>query len=330
MLKQNLAVNKGVVTSDTYRNPVLENVLFASYQNPAHFVARQLFGTVPGAAVGKTWKISRGASTKNTAQGRAPGTEAQAGRFEMTEDTYKCKPVSYKEILPDDMLANLPIASSIAMENVAQILRIGSEMNFASAFWKTGVWGKDIAGAASTVADTSYKYWSDAAATPGTDIKAEKKRILLACGQEANTLVLGYDVETYLTEHPNLITRLNGGQTSGAATVTLEYLAAIFGVQRVITAKAAYNSSASETPTFTTCLNSKSALLCYVNPRPGIMQTTCGLRYTDAVTTGNNEGVRSWEMPDPLRHSLHIEGQVDECYALVDNTCGVYFNGIVQ
>lgn len=337
MLYRNLSKQfaKAVTSSEMSRAPVLENMLVGTYQDPALFVARTMFRTLASEQQTGTYHTIRRADTvQNKSTARSPGVESQAGSYEVSPTTYMTSPRSYKEIVPEELAINFADAGLVGIENVAQVLRIGSEIEFASKFWKIGVWNRDVSGAG-TAGANAVVYWSNPAATPAVDIKKERKLIgLKTAGKEANTLVLGSDVEDFLLEHPTLLSRLNGGQTPvGPAIVNMEYLAQIFGVDKVVTSKASYNSAPTDaTVEMKYCLAPKSAWLGYVDPSPAAskLKVTAGFRFTWAGLAGNDEGARSWDYWDQKTRATHIEGQIDESYNICDATCGVFFDNVVQ
>ncbi len=145
-----------------------------------------------------------------------------------------------------------------------------------------------------------------------------------------NVMILGALVEPILLEHADIIGKLNNGQTpNGAAMASLQDLAKIFKVDKVITASAVYNTSLSATASNSFIFPSKSVWMGYVNPAPAIMQPSALYRFTDKQISGNPQGLRNWKYWDQDRRAWKIEGAVDDVYKLVAAKQGVWFDNIV-
>jgi hypothetical protein len=335
-------IRKGAVPSDAYRNALLENVSIASFQTgdvgddeQGGFVANLVFPTIAGDTTGKYYEIDTDSIAQDKAAERAPGTESEEGTWDLSQKEFGCRQYGYKEKIPEEMLKSTQSAAKadvVSQRSVDEVMLINSEVRFASAYWKTGVWFRDLAGAGSDVADVSYIYWSTyATSKPVKNILAERLKMKLAGKRKPNTLVLGAEVEPYLLEHPDIIGKLNNGQTpGGAAMASLQDLAKVFKVKRVIVADAVYNTSKSATPSNSFILSSKSAWLGYVNPTPTIMKPSAGYRFADRQISGNDMGVRSWKYWWQPNRSWYVEGAVDEDFKLVSKKHGIFFDGIVQ
>jgi hypothetical protein len=125
-----------------------------------------------------------------------------------------------------------------------QKLLIRRDRLFASKYLATSIWGTDITGVASAPTASQVYQWSDGAnSDPFTDVAAGQTAILQNTGQEANVLVLGYPVYQALRKHPLVIDRIKYTMQADARAITPELMAAAFDVDRVVVAKATYNSS---------------------------------------------------------------------------------------
>ncbi len=331
----NALIRKGATPSDAFRNQLLENVSIASFQEPGDFVAGQVFPTIPGETVGKYYVIDTDSIAQDKAAERPPGTEAEEGVWNLAQDEYGCRQYGYKEKLPEELVKTTQAAAKAdvtSQQSVDEVLLINSEVRWATAFFRTGVWARDMAGAGSNVADTSYIFWSTyATSKPVSNVLAESIGMKLRGKRRPNTLVLGAEVEPFLLEHPDIIGKLNNGQTPGGpAMASRADLAKIFKVQRIIVAEAVLNTSKSATPSNSFILNSKSAWLGYVNPTPTIRQPSAGYRFADQQISGNAMGVRSWKYWDQPKRSWYVEGAVDDTFKLVSAKHGTFLDNIVQ
>lgn len=330
-------IRKAATPGDAYRNTVLDNVSIAAFQAEDEFVASKIFPTIPSEEqTGKYYEIDMDSISRNKAALRAPGAEAEEGAWDLSLKTFLCEEVGYKEKLPEELIKTVGAqadAEGTSMESVAEVLKISDEIRFATACFTTGKWARDIAGGASTVADTSYIYWStQGTSTPINDVLAERVRMKKVGKRFANTMIIGAEVEPYLLTHPTIVGRLNNGQTpGGAAQATLDDLAKLFKVDRVIVAGATYNSAAENaTAVGTFILNSKSAWLGYVAPKPSLRSPSAGYRFTWKGIAGNDQGLRSWSYWDQPRRSQMIEGALDDTFKIVSTKLGTFLTGIVQ
>ena len=87
-----------------------------------------------------------------------------------------------------------------------------------------------------------------------------------------NTLVLGAKVFSLLKNHPLIIDRIKYNAQGGIALGTLNALAALFEVDRVLVGLPLYRSSNEGQTDVLTDIWGNNALLAWINPRPAIKQ----------------------------------------------------------
>jgi hypothetical protein len=329
------AIAKGAAPSDVYRNPVLEDVSYAAFQDPSMFVSRAVFPTIPSDDEQfKYYEFNMDTIGQDKARLRAPGTETEEGVFDITTRTVLCEQYGYKEKVPEELAASAGDAANAeeaAANSVAEVLLINAERRFATNFFVTGKWARDMVGQATADA-THYIFWNSATSTPIDDVYTERGKILLAGKRLPNTMILGYTVAQRLMTNAQIINRINNGTRPGKiAMASLEDLAVLFGVERVLIAQGVYNSAAegaTATPAF--CLDDKSAWLGYVNPRPSRMSPSAGYRGAWRKIAGNDMGVRTWRYFWMPKHSTYVESIVNDVFVMVNNKLGTFFSAIVQ
>lgn len=328
-------LRKAATPGDAYRNPVLENLSQAAFQKADEFVARAVFPTIAGPTAGQYYEIDTDSIAQNKAARRAPGTEAKEGTWNLSKKSYTCDQLGYREKIPEELLAatgRAARADQVAQMAVDEVMLIAAEVDWAANFFATGKWGRDMVGAAASVANTSYKYWSDDTSTPISDVLYERKRMKKVGKRFPNTMILGADVEDILLTHPDIIARVNAGQTPGSgADPTLNDLAKFFKVDRVLVATAVYNSALEgATASNGFILNSKSVWMGHVAPTPAIMVASAGYRFADQEVSGNGQGIRSWKYWNQDKRSWYVEGAVDDTYKLVATNLGAFLSAIIQ
>jgi hypothetical protein len=329
-------IQKAATPSDVYRNPVLDNISIAAFQDPTEFVAPTVFPTVPvNDEAFKYYSFTMDSIAQDKAKLRAPGTEAEEGVWDIAELAAICQQWAYKEKLPEELIMSAGAAANLEMAatlSVAEIQLINAERRFATNYFATSKWGRDMVGAGSAVANTSYIYWSTSAtSTPIDDVQTEALLMKLNGKRKPNTLVLGALVKKVLVNHPQIIGRLNNGQTPGsAATATLADLAKLFEVDRVLVSTGVYNSAKeSATASNAFICDSKSALLCYVAPTPGVMTPSAGYRFAWQGIAGNAMGIRNWKYFDQPRRSWYIETAINDAYVQTAQKLGTFLSGII-
>lgn len=322
--------------SDAARNPLLENISVAAFQDTGEFIARQWFPTIPSETqTGRYYEIDTNTVGQNKAGERAPGAEADEGSWDLAQREFGTTQYGYREKLPEELIkemggANADVVSQMAVD---EVMLINEEIRVANAAFKTGVWARDMAGASSNVADTSYIYWSTASTShPVANVLTERLRQRKVGKRFPNTMIIGAEVEPILLEHAEIIGKLNNGQTpGGAAQASLSDLAKIFKVDRVLVASAVYNTDLDPTtPSNSFIFDSKSVWLGFVNPRPAVRMPSAGYRFTWAGLAGNPMGVRSWKYWDQGKRSFYVEGAVDDVFKIVSANNGTFFSGIVE
>lgn len=335
-------IRKGIVPSDAYRNPVLEDISVAAFQNDAGsdfpnqeggFIARAWFPTIGEAEQSvRYYEINMDTISQNKAQSRAPGTKAEEGTWDLAIRTVLMEQFGYREKLPEEMMTTFGEADETSTLSVAEVLAISDEVRIGNAAWKTGVWGHDVTGVSGSPSTNQVKQWNDAASTPVTDVLTERPKLKLAGKRRANTMILGANVVAPLLTNPQVIARVVNGQRPGsAAQATLDDIANLFKVDRVLVADSVFNTAnekaASATNTF--ILDSKSAWLGYVNPNPGKRATSAGYRFTWQGIAGNAQGVRNWKYWDQSVRSYWIEGALDDVFTIINKNNGTFYASLV-
>lgn len=329
-----------ITPADADRNHFLDRFAVGAFstgsagEGSGGFLARSLFPVIPSDdETGKYFEIDLDDTRRDTFKPRAPGSEIETGNWRMSTKTFATKQYAYGEGLPEEFTAkNSPTLNveETATMVAAERALISQEVRFGSAYWKTGVWGTDRAGAA-TASSTEFVYWNRPAATPIEDGATVNRTLKLKGGRRANTLALGADVVDYLLNHPTLIGRLNNGQTNGMAEASLGDIAKAFKVKRVLVADGVMNSGLENgTASVDFILDRKSAWMGYVDPNPNKYTATAGVTFTWRGIAGNDQGVRMFRRWDPSRRRWVIEMLHDDDFAVVSANVGCFFDGIVE
>jgi hypothetical protein len=337
--------------SDVHVNRPLTNISVAYLQNADNFVAGKVFPSVPVAKQSDAYfTYDRGEFNRDEMEERAPGTESAGGTYTIGNTTYYAKRWSYHRDIPEEIRANADNPLNPDREAtlfVTQKALISREVQWVAAYFPTaahapaGIWTFDVDGAASATAAASFDptnaanndkvYWDIASSTPIEDIRQGKRFVLESTGFEPNNLTLGKAVYDALLDHPDIVGRIDRGQTAGAARANLVTLADLFEVDKVYVMKAVQNTGVEGQTNSHSFIGGKNALLTYAPDTPGLMTPSAGytFNWTGLVGSGN-DGMRIKKWFEQKIDSDRVE--IDMAYAqkLVAADLGYFFDDIVQ
>lgn len=302
-----------------------------AYLQRGGFLADTIFPVVPVQnESNKYYKFAADVFRTARAKKRAPGAPPAKGGYSPTTATYTVDRDAYAHAIPDPIRANADAVLNLDREStefVTSSLMLTIEANFVSSFWTTGVWTGSSTGSDITPGTT----WDDVSSTPIEDVQTQIRAMEQNTGYMPNVLALGRKVYDNLLRHPDIVDLLKGGATTGTpAVANAQLLARIFGVDRVVVARASQNTaSEGQAATYGFVAGSTNALLAYAAPSPGIMVPSAG--YTFAwMATGNNMGiqVKRYRLPEE-QESDQIEVNRWYSHNVVGADLGVFFSGAV-
>jgi hypothetical protein len=314
----------------------LTNISVAYLQNTNNFIADKVFPVVPVDKKSNIYfKYTKDDWFRDEAQRRADGTASAGSGYGLTTDNYLADVYAFHKDIGDQTRANAdnPLNPDMeATQFVTQRLLLRREVQWASDYFTSGVWGTTKSGTSATGqtnGSTQVTVWSDYTnSTPIPDIEYAKTTVLQNTGFEPNTLVLSYAVFQKLKAHPTLVDRYK--YTQAGAIVTEDLLAALFGVDRVLVAKAVVNGAnegASGTYAFTA---GNSALLCYVAPNPGLMTPSAGYTFMWTGVSGGlgtTVGVSRFRMEE--LKADRVEGEIAFDNKVVAADLGYFWSSII-
>jgi hypothetical protein len=308
--------------SQVHIDAVLTNISVAYVQSEADFISGRVFPSIPvSKQTDKYFTYDQNDWFRDEAQIRPPSTESAGGGFDISTDSYSADVFAFHQDLPDQVLANADAPLNLeadAARFVTRKLLLKREIEWASTYFKTGVWSTD---------NTSATDWDVyATSTPLLDIQTAKGTMLNATGYEPNTLVLGYDVYAALLNHPDFVDRIK--YTSSEA-ITQEIMARLFGVDRVFVARAIKATNIEGETAAYSQIFSDSALLAYVAPTPSLLTPSAGYTFewtgvSDGM--GMNVGVTRIEMP--LKRAVRVESQMAWDSKVVAPALGYFFSDL--
>jgi len=336
--------------SDVHINQPLSNISLAFLQDASNFVADRVFPNVPVSKQSDAYfTYDRGNFNRDEMQMRAPGTESEGSGYGVANDTYYAAVRALHRNIPDQVRANADNPINLDREATLFLTHkalINREVNWVARYFPNShapgdVWTFDVDGAGSATAAGSFDptsagnndkvYWDDASSTPIEDVRQGKRFVLEETGFEPNTLTLGRAVYDALLDHPDIIGRLDRGQTSGPARAQRDSLAALFEVDQILVMDAIQNTANEGATNAHSFIGGKNALLTYSAPTPSLMTPSAGYTFGWTGLLGSNTfGMRIKRFRMDALESDRVE--IDNAYdhKLVAADLGYYFGGIVE
>ena len=312
---------------------VLTNISVAYIQSAEDFIAGRAFPELP---VNKQsdifFKYNKDDWFRDEAQPRADGTESAGSGYGLSQDTYSCRVDAMHKDVGDQSRANSDSPLDLdrdATNFVTQRLLLRREKQWVGSYFKTGIWGTDITGVASSPSTGQVIKWSDHAnSDPIKNVKNGKLAVKRVTGFTPNTLILALPVYSTLEDHPDIVDRI---KYVSKESVSPELLAQLFGVRRILIASAVENTgNEGETGSYS-FTHGNNALLCYVPDAPGILTPSAGYTFTwKGVSGGLGKpvGVSRFRMQN--LKADRIEGEIAHDCKLVAADLGHFFSNIVD
>lgn len=335
--------------SDVHVNRPLTNISLAFVQDDDNFVAGRIFPNIP---VGKQsdlyFTYDRDEFNRDEMKERAPGTESAGGTYKIGRDNYFARIRAYHRDVPDPVRANQDDAISLDREATIFVTGkalINREKNWVTSYFTAGdpadTWTFDVDGASTAsgasfdptdAANNQVVFWDNPASTPIEDVRRGKRFVLESTGFKPNKITLGRAVFDALLDHPDIVGRIDRGQTRGAAIANREAIAALFELDEVLVMDAIETTSVEGAATAARAfIGGPHALLAYAAPSPGLMTPSAGYTFSWTGLLGNT--------PDGMRikrfRMEHLESdrvEIDSTYdqKLVSADLGYFFGNIVE
>ena len=327
--------------SQVHIDTPLSNLTLAYAQSQTNFVADKVFPTVGVARQSDKYYIYDRANMNRTGDVKklAPRTEVNRIGMTISNSSYFADVYGLGMDFDEQTIANedevLNIRSAGA-ETLAMRLMIHREENFATTFFSTGIWGTEVAGAASGAGTPVY--WNDYTnSTPITDVTDARRAMQLKSGgYKPNTMVVGKVTRDELINHPDILARLNGGSTvSNPALITDAKLAEIFEVENFFVMEAVNNTAVEGAAESNAFIGGKHALLCHTPSSAGLMTPAAGMTFAwNNIPGANNLGITVESFSDDAlkRQQIaeHIQVKMSYDMKVVGADLGYFFKDIVQ
>ena len=312
----------------------LTNTSVAYMQDASAFIADKVFPIVKVKRQSDVFYVySKADFMRDEAQVRGAGTESAGGDYGVeASDPYYCrKHAFHKDVTPEER-ANYdePLnADQDASDFVTQKMLIRREMEWASKFFKSGIWGTEIEGAASASSGKAI-YWSSATSDPIGDVTSASVQMASETGYRPNVLVLSPFVFNALKNHEDILDRIKYTQKG---IVTTDLLATLFEVDKVLVAWGVVNTAEKGAKENIGFIMGKHALLCYAAPSAALKKPSAGYIFAWTGLEGSGAyGNRIVRLPMDMLGlgTERIEGEIAFDAKQVCKDLGVFFKDIVE
>lgn len=315
---------------DVHVNVPLTNISIAFMQQAQNFVAGRVFPVVPVQHQGnRYYTYLRDSWNRDQARKRAPGTESAGSGWDVDNtNTYFCDPYAIHKDVDDQIRANADSVINLDRDAtmwVTQQLLIRRDKLWASEFFTTGVWTGSTTGGDITPATL----WDAAGGTPISDITAQIVSVQKKTGFKPQKLVLGMEVMDAVRNNASVLDRIKYTQRG---IVTEDILAAVLGVEEVMSAASIENTAAEgATEASDFIVGAKNALLVYAAPSPSLLSPSGGYTFSWTGYLGAGpQGNRIKRFRMEHLSSDRVEGEIALDEKLIAPELGVFFSGAVS
>lgn len=331
--------------ADVHVNRPLTNISVAYMLNQDDFVADKVFPLVPVTkqsdlyfSLDDNQDLLRDEMTE-----RAPATESDGMTYNLSTNPYFARKYSIHLDVADEVRdnaddpLNMDQMTTLALTQKAMLRR---EVLWTSTFFTQTapgtVWTFEVDGVSSSptaaasfdptnASNNDKLQWNDASSTPIEDIRQGKRYVQMRRGIRPNTLVLQQIVYDALLDHPDIVGRIDRGQTTGAAMANRQTLAQLFELDNIYVMGSVKNSANKGATASIGFIGGKNALLCYVAPKPGLWVASAGYQFD--WQNGRSRGIRKFRMDLKDADRLEITNYLAP--KKIASDLGYFFYGIV-
>lgn len=270
--------------ADVHVDRPLTNISIAFMQSASSFIADRAFPVVPVTKQSdKYFTYDRGMFNRDEMKLRAPGSESAGATYKLSTDSYGCDVWALHKDVADQVRANAdtPLQPDReATEFLTAKALIRKEKNFATNFFATGIWTTEVTGVSGAPGANQFQRWDEAASTPIEDVREGARTMASLTGFRPNKMVIGRAVYDALLDHPDIVGRIDRGQTTGTAIVMRQNLAALFEMEEILVMDAIENTAAEGVTNSHAFIGGKHALLLYAPVNPGLMIPSAGYTFS--------------------------------------------------
>lgn len=258
----------------------------------------------------------------------ASGTQTAAGDIDFSEGFYRTRTfglhVDYDAETKANSESDIQLGR-MATEYLTTQALMHQEREWYNTMFVKGAWGSDISGG------QDFAKFDESDSDPiGTIKNAITRQQILSGGIRPNTLTLTRLVMDKLEQHPDIIDRINRGQTTGPAVANEQAIAAIFGLRRVVVLEAVIADEDTGENKF---YGGNHMLLMYLNGEAGLRSITAAVRFEWArlkefMTTG--QIIRVFDLDPEIEGTTRYEIKTNFDFRITAPVLGTFFQDVVS
>ena len=320
-MKRTVASIQADIAKGAFRpHTALSNMALAYYQSDANSFAKTIFPICPVTMSSDNYYIFNKEDLLRDNWHRKPAY-GKVDTAVLSEDTktYACYVdqmiMGIDQIRQTDLTRRMGPRTADPKQQRTKTMagqaNIHQDRIFAEKYFKSGVWEQEMSGVDSTTpTGNQFIKFSNGNSDPVAFVDQKKTDIHGETGRTPNRLALGVNVFNALKKHPAILERVKyGGSTANPASVTLNVLAQLFGVERVIVPLSIMNKAElGQTADMKYIGDPDAFLLAYATDTPSIEEPSAGYIFTwDMLGNGNIFPVLNYH-GEPGTHAEFIEG----------------------
>lgn len=216
----------------------LTNISVAYMQGADAFIADKVFPIIRVQKQSDVYfEYSKADNFRNEVQERGRGAESAGGNWNARiADPYYCRKYAYHYDITEEERVNYDKPLDVERDTVEWLghkMLLKREIDFASKFFKTGVWKNDT--------NKSADKWSSQTSDPVKDVNNAMLEMAEETAVKPNFAIMSPDVFYALKNHEGIMDRIKYTQKG---IITLDLIASLFELDRIFVPWAVYNDEA--------------------------------------------------------------------------------------
>lgn len=308
---------------DTHVDTLLSGLSVGFYNDPAEYIVQEI---APELAVNFRSdivpKYKMDEIFRDSAEERGPATESSGSDFDVdTTQHYFARNFAHHTDVAWEAYANVQAPFEIDQSKtrfVTDKVKMKRETFCTTRLVGTGIWTgyKDLTAGAN-------KQWTDATSKPALDVENARMAVSGLIARNPNKLLLGEEVYSALSQHPDFIDRVKYTQTG---VVTDGLMAALFKIDKVLHSNALINTN-KQGMTLSRIVG-KVGLFVYVTPAPAMWEPSAAYMFNWSVP-GIGGPVYMRRIPMPLKKADRFEADTYIDVAVTMPDAGYFFDHMV-
>lgn len=298
----------------------LSNLALSYYQNAANYFAKAIFPICPVGLSSDNYYIFdkedllRDNWKRKPAYGKVDPTTVS----EHT-GTYTCQVdqmiMGIDQIRQTDLQRRLGPSirdpKQQRAKTIAEQANIHQDLQFADSYFRAGAWKDEYSGIDNTsLSGKQFIKFSNGNSDPIAFIDERKTAMQESTGRMPNRLAMGANVFNALKIHPAILERVKyGGSTANPASVTMNVLAQLFGVDKLVVLQSIMNKADMGADAEMQFIGDPNAfLLAYTTNAPSIDEPSAGYIFTwDMLGNGQILPILNY-IGESGTHTEYVEG----------------------